>query len=83
MSNDTLTIIEFVKSIKAKGYIEIINDYTFTWNLGGLFLHFLIDDEETTISYSRHKAHHQIGHFHQDNYDVINLIQDINNENKK
>ena len=72
MSNEALSIIEFVKSTKLKGEIEIINDYVFTWNLEGIFLHFLIEEGETTVIYSQYKAHCEIGHFHEDNCNAIN-----------
>ena len=52
--------------------------------LGGVFLRFLIDNGETTVLYSRRQSHlFEIGHFHEDNCEVISLIQDINSEDKR
>ena len=84
MSNEVLSIIEYVKSTKLKGKVEIINDDQFFWDLGGIYLRFLIGDHETTVVYSKRKNQiFEIGHFHEENSDVINLIQDINCDNKR
>lgn len=84
MSDEFLSIIEYVKSAKLKGNLEIINDNEFIWDLGGLYLRFLLDNGETTVLYSKRKSQFfDIGHFHEDNCDVINLIQDINSEDKR
>ena len=81
---ELLAVIEFVKATKLKGTVEIISDYEFLWDLDGIFLRFFVDNNETTVSYSRRKSLlFEIGHFHEDNCNVINLIQDINNENKR
>ena len=48
------------------------------------FLRFLVDNRETTVLYSRRKSKlFEIGHFHEDNCNVISLIQDINSEDKR
>ncbi len=74
-------IMEYVKSANLKGNVEIIGDDEFLWNLGGIFLRYLIDNVETTVLYSRGKSQFsEIGHFHEDNCNVISLIQDINSE---
>lgn len=84
MNNEVLSIIEYVKSAKLKGKVEIINSDQFIWDLGGIFLRFLIDNGETTVIYSKRKNQiFEIGHFHEDNSNVINLIQDINCDNKR
>ena len=52
--------------------------------IGGVFLRFLVDNRETTVLYSRRKSKlFEIGHFHEDNCNVISLIQDINSEDKR
>lgn len=84
MINEISSIMEYIKSTKLKGNVEIIKDDYFVWDIGGIFLHFLIDDRETTVEYSKRKDRiFSIGHFHEDNCNVINLIQEINNENKR
>lgn len=84
MSDDFLSIIEYVKSAKLKGNVEIINDDQFVWDLGGIYLRFLLDNDETTVVYSKRKSQvFEIGHFHEENCNVINLIQDLNSENKR
>ena len=84
MINEVSSIIEYVKSTELKGNVEIVSDNCFMWDIGGIFLHFSIDDRETIIEYSKIKNRiSYIGHFHEDNCNVINLIQDINNENKR
>ena len=81
---EVLAVLEFVKAAQLKGTVEIISDYEFIWDLGGIFLRFLIDNRETTVLYSRRKSHlFEIGHFHEDNCNVISLIQDINSEDKR
>ena len=82
--DEVLAIMEFIKSANLKGNIEITGDNEFLWDLGGIFLRFLIDNSETTVLYSHRKSHFfEIGHFHEDSCDVISLIQDINNEDKR
>lgn len=79
-----LTVTEYVKSANLKGNAEIIGDDEFLWDLGGVILHFLVDSSETTVFYSHRKNPVlQLGHFHEDTCDVINLIQDINREGKR
>ena len=81
---EVLAVMEFVKSAKLKGTVEIISDNEFSWDLGGIFLRFLVDNRETTVLYSRGKSHFfEIGHFHEVNCDVISLIQEINSEDKR
>ena len=83
-NDEVLTIMKFVKSANLKGTVEIIGDDEFSWDLDGVFLRFLIDNRETTVLYSRHKRQlFEIGHFHEDNCNVISLIQDINTEDKR
>ena len=82
--DEVLAIMEFIKSANLNGNVEITGDDEFLWDLGGVFLRFLIDNGETTVLYSRRKSHlFEIGHFHEDNCDVISLIQDINSEDKR
>ena len=84
MGDEGLAIIDYVKSAKLKGTVEIISDDHFIWDIGGLFLRFLIDDGETTVVYSKKKNQlFDIGHFHEDNCDDLNLIQNINDENNR
>ena len=81
---EVLAVMEFVKSAQLKGTVEIISDNEFSWDLGGVFLRFLVDNRETTVLYSRRKSKlFEIGHFHEDNCNVISLIQDINSEDKR
>ena len=81
---EVLAVMEFVKSAKLKGTVEIISDYEFLWDLDGVFLRFFVDNNETTVSYSLRKSLlFEIGHFHEDNCNVISLIQDINSEDKR
>lgn len=80
--NKVLTIMEYVKTADLKGNVEIGKD-EFLWDLGGIFLRFSIDIRETTVFYSRRKSQLSgIGHFHEDNCDVISLINEINNADK-
>ena len=81
--DEVLAILDYVKSTNLKGSVEI-EETDFWWDLGGIFLHFMIDDRETTVCYSRRKSQFfDIGHFHEDNCNVISLIQNINNENNR
>ena len=80
--NEILTIMEYVKTADLKGSVEINKD-EFLWDIGGIFLRFAIDIRETTVFYARRKSQlFGIGHFHEDNCDVISLINEINNEDK-
>ena len=82
--DEVLAIMEFIKSANLKGNVEITGDNQFLWDLDGVFLRFLIDDRETTVVYSHRKSPlFDIGHFHEDNRDVISLTQNINNGNKR
>ena len=81
---EVLAIMEFIKSANLKGNMEVAGDGEFLWDLGGVFLRFLIDNRETTVLYSHRKSHFfEIGHIHEDNCDVISLIQDINSKDKR
>lgn len=82
-NNEVLTIMEYVKTTNLKGSVEI-GETDFWWNLRGVFLHFMIDDRETTVCYSHRKSQlFDIGHFHEDNCNVISLIQDINSADNR
>ena len=84
MDNCRLTIINYVKNTRLKGNVEIISDEEFLWDLGNIFLRFLLDNRQTTVLYSRRKNRFfEIGHFHEDNDGVLNLIKDINSENRR
>ena len=77
-------IMEYLKSANLKGNLEIIGDGEFLWTLGVIFLRFYIDNRETTVLYSRRKSlSSEIGHFHEDTCNVIDLIQDVNSEDKR
>ncbi len=77
------SIIEFVKSTKLKGNVEI-DEKSFWWNLENIKLCFYLDIDETSIEYYRCKKNKAIylGHTHYDTSEVLNLIQDINDKNK-
>ena len=47
--DEVLAIMEFIKSANLKGNVEITGDDEFLWDLGGVFLRFLIDNGETTV----------------------------------
>ena len=80
--NEASLIMEYVKSAKLKGKMDIGKDW-FWWDLGGIHLYFGVDFRETTVEYHRHKSRiNSIGHFHVGNCDVINLIKEINSEDK-
>ena len=77
-------IVDYVKSANLKGKVEMIGDTEILWDLEGIYLRFLIDDRETTVLYSHRKNRFfEIGHFHEDNCDVINLLQDINGKDNR
>lgn len=80
--DNILSIMNYIKTVKVKGNVDI-GEACFWWKLGDVELHFCIDPDETTVSYYR-KGHTKtsLGHFHKDNSDVVNLIQDINSESK-
>ena len=80
--NEALLIMEYVKSAKLKGKVDIGKDW-FWWDLGGIHLYFGVDFRETIVEYHRRKSRiNSIGHFHMDHSDVINLIKEINSEDK-
>lgn len=77
-------IMEYVKSANLKGNVEIIGEGEFLWDLGGIFLRFYIDNREATVAYSRRKSRFsEIGHFHEDTCNVMDLIQDISSKDKR
>ena len=79
---NTSAIMQYVKTTKLKGSVEIKGD-SFWWYLGDVILEFFIDPRETTVLYyCRKKKPHYIGHFHEDHSAIIPLIQDINSEDK-
>lgn len=47
MSDEIKPILEYVKFTKLKGNVEIISDDQFIWDLGNLYLHFLLDNRDT------------------------------------
>ena len=80
--NEASLIVEYVKSAKLKGKMDIGKDW-FRWDLGSIYLYFGVDLRETTVEYHRRKSRiNSIGHFHVDNCNVINLIKEINCEDK-
>ncbi len=82
--DEILAVMEFVKSAKLKGNVEIIGKDELLWDIGDVYLRFLFDIRETTILYSRRKSRYfETGHFHVETCDVISLIQDINSEDKR
>ena len=79
---DDKSIIEYVKSAKLKGTISF-KDYGFVWNLESLDLEFIFNNGEMVIAYYTGKNYSKsIGHEHVDNEDVIELIKEINREDK-
>lgn len=75
-------IIDYVKSIKLKGNVSFEN-YGFRWELGSLILDFIANSGETVINYYKGtKKLIEIGHTHVNNEDVINMINEINREDK-
>ena len=76
---DDASIIDYVKSINFKGKISF-EAYGFRWDLGTLSLAFISNSGETTIEY-KHKLI-SLGHIHVDNEEVIDLINQINREDK-
>lgn len=80
--DDRLSIMNYIKTIKLKGNVDIEED-GFWWDLGNIKLYFCIDKYETILSYyyKGHKLRY-LGHFHEVNSDVVNLIQDINSESR-
>lgn len=84
VEDKNVALMEYVKSTELKGKVQIISDYEFLWDLGGIFLRFLFDDQEAMIIYSRRKSNYfEIGHFHEDCCNLINLIKDINSADKR
>ena len=80
-NDEVLAIMEYVKKSSLKGKVEIQDD-GFIWDLGGVYLRFAIDARETTVFYAHRKKFLWDGHFHEDNCDVISLINEINKEDK-
>ena len=81
---EPFSIINYIKKTNLKGQIEIIDDGKFIWDLGEICLIFLVDDEGTTVSYSHRKSIFcEIGHSHENNDNLLSLIEDINNEKRR
>ena len=79
---DDKDVIIYVKTIKAKGKVSFEN-YGFRWDLEGLSLAFIFNSGETVIAYYKNaKKLVEIGHLHVDNEDAINMINEINREDK-
>ena len=79
---DDATIIDYVKSTKLKGKVNFVN-YGFKWDLEKLSLTFIFNSGETVIDYFKDKNKLvPIGHLHIDNEDVIDMIDEINREDK-
>lgn len=76
-----LSIMNYVKTAKLKGSVKI-EENQFSWYLGDIRLIFYMDLRETTVEYYRLKGKMPIGHFHEDNSEVIKLIEDINCDGK-
>ena len=84
VEDKNVALMEYVKSTELKGKVQIISDYEFLWDLGGISLRFLFDAQEAIIIYSRCKSNcFEIGHFHEDSCNLINLIKDINNADNR
>lgn len=76
------TIIDHVKSSNLKGQI-VFENHGFKWYWGDLWLEFIFNSGEMTISYFKSKSKFiSIGHMHVDNEDIIDLINEINREDK-
>ena len=43
VEDKNVALIEYVKSSELKGKVQIISDYEFLWDLGGISLRFLFD----------------------------------------
>ena len=79
---DDKEIIDHVKSMHLKGEVSFEN-YGFRWELGGLSLAFIFNSGETVINYYKGKGRLvEIGHTHVDNEEVINMINEINRDDK-
>ncbi|MCH5155414.1 MAG: hypothetical protein J1F69_02305 [Clostridiales bacterium] len=80
---DDKAIIDYVKSIKLKGNVSFEN-YGFMWDLEGVSLAFISNSGEMMVNYYKKgkKKLVEIGHLHVDNEDVINMINEINSEDK-
>ncbi|MDE6585859.1 MAG: hypothetical protein K2K80_04175 [Clostridia bacterium] len=79
---DDAAIIDYVKSTNLKGKISFEN-YGFIWDLGSLSLIFICNSGEMQIEYCKRKNKLiSIGHLHVDNEDVIDMINEINREDK-
>ena len=76
-------IMEYISSTNLKGRVEIGDNDSFWWHLGGVSLSFHIGSGETTIEYGRYNwKHFPIGHLHVDNSDLIQMIKEIDSESK-
>lgn len=77
-------IINYAKSAVHKGTVQILDDDDgFLWDLGDLKLEFRMDNNETTVNYFIKSARRGVEHFHVDNTDVIDLIRQIDDDNKR
>ena len=76
--NDILSVINRIKSANLKGKTDFGAD-CFSWDLGNVRLCFLFDSWETTVMYYGPNRLFS-GHFHSDNEDLIDLINDINSK---
>ena len=76
-------IINYAKFAVHKGTVQILDDDDgFLWNLGELKLEFRMDNNETTVNYFIKSARRGVDYFHVDNTDVIDLIRQIDDDNK-
>lgn len=79
---DDASIIDYVKSTNLKGKITFEN-YGFRWDLETISLMFISNSGEMEIDYYKRKNKLKlIGHLHVDNEDVIDVINEINREDK-
>ena len=76
------SIIDYVKSTNLKGKVSVVN-FGFIWDLENLSLKFIFNSGETVIDYFKGKKNLiSIGQLHVDNEDVIEMINEINREDK-
>jgi len=77
-------ILKYAKSAVHKGTVQILDDDAgFLWDLGELKLEFLIDFDETAVCYFIKNTRRDVDHFHVDNVNVIDLIRQIDDDNKR
>jgi len=75
-------ILDYVRSAKMKGTVDV-DDYGFTWDLGGVFFRFSVYDNQTDVDYFGDTHDDDpIGKFIKDNAEVLPFIEEINDENK-